>query len=69
LTFLREAPGETILVHAARADHPPVRLPPAVAGTDLVGLAGTADRRPDADGLITLPADGPAFGMWRLSDV
>ena len=27
LTFLREAPSETVLVHAARADHSPVRLP------------------------------------------
>jgi alpha-glucosidase len=24
VTFLREAPGESVLVHAARADHPPV---------------------------------------------
>lgn len=68
LTFLREAPGETILVHAARADHLPVRIPATVVGTELVGLAGTANLQTDADGLLTLPADGPAFGMWRLSE-
>lgn len=66
LTFLREAPGETVLVHAARAAHTPVQLPTSVVGTELEGLAGTPDLHADADGLITLPADGPAFTMWRL---
>ena len=66
LTFLREAPGESVLVHAARAQHPPIRLPAAVLGSELVGLAGTADLRAGADGWVTLPAGGPAFGMWRL---
>jgi alpha-glucosidase len=69
LAFLREAPGETVLVHAARANHTPIRIPAAVVGSELVGLAGTADLRADADGMIALPADGPAFGMWRLSDI
>ncbi len=69
LAFLREAPAETVLVQAARADHTPIRIPAAVVGSELAGLAGTADLRTDADGMITLPADGPAFGMWRLSDV
>ncbi|CAD5366218.1 Maltodextrin glucosidase [Rubrivivax sp. A210] len=66
ITFLREAPGESILVHAARAVHAPVRLPVAVLGAELAGIAGTADLRADADDCITLPASGPAFGMWRL---
>jgi alpha-glucosidase len=65
LTFLREAPDETVLVHAARAPHPPVRVPAAVVGSDLAGLAGAPDLRPDADGSVSLPAGGPAFGMWR----
>ena len=56
LVFLREAPGETVLVHAARADHTPIRIPAAVVGTELVGLAGTADLRAGADGMITLPS-------------
>ncbi len=68
LTFLREAPGERVLVHAARADHTPVRLPAAVVDAELAGLAGSADLCADADGLVTLPAGGPAFGMWRLGD-
>lgn len=69
LTFLCEAPGETVLVHAARAAHAPVRMPVAVVGSDLAGMAGTTDLRADADGRVTLPADGPAFGMWRLAGV
>jgi len=68
LTFLREAPGETVLVHAVRADHKPVQIPVAVVGSELAGLAGTADLRANAGGMITLPADEPAFGMWRRSE-
>ncbi|WP_216319731.1 glycoside hydrolase family 13 protein [Deinococcus aestuarii] len=69
LTFLREAPGETVLVHAARADHSSVRLPAQVVGSELAGLAGTADLRAETDGWVTLPSKGPAFGMWRLQGV
>lgn len=65
LSFLREAPGETVLVHAARAAHAPVRLPVAAVGSALQGLAGSADLQADADGWVTLPSDGPAFGLWR----
>jgi alpha-glucosidase len=65
--FLREAPGESVLVQAARADHPPVRLPTAVVGSELVGLAGTADVRAGDDGTVALPARGPAFGLWLLT--
>ena len=68
LTFLREAPGETVLVHAARADHTPIRIPAVVVGSELAGLAGTADLQADADGMINLPADGPAFGMWGTAN-
>ena len=32
LTFLREAPERAVLVHAARADHTPVRLPASLVG-------------------------------------
>jgi alpha-glucosidase len=68
LAFLREYPGETVLVHAARANHTPVQIPAAVAGPELLGLAGSADLEADVTGLITLPDDGPAFKMWRLAD-
>ncbi len=67
LTFLREAPGESVLVHAARAAHAPVRVPVSVVGARLSGLAGTADLHADPDGWVTLPATGPAFGMWTCT--
>lgn len=67
LTFLREAPDETVLVHAARADHSPVRLPRHVTGRHLVGLAGTPDLRADDEGYVTLPPGGPAVGIWRCA--
>ena len=54
-----------VLVHAARANHTPIQIPAKVVGAELAGLAGSADLWA-ADGMITLPADGPAFGMWRL---
>lgn len=68
LTFVREHPDEAVLVHAARADHTPVRLPVAVVGARLTGLAGAPDLAADDDGWVTLPAHGPAFGMWRRED-
>lgn len=67
LTFLREAPSETVLVHAARAQHDAIRIPKSVLGTQLEGLAGSSDLQADADGLVTLPGHGPAFGMWKLN--
>jgi alpha-glucosidase len=67
LTFLREAPGESILIHAARAHHKPIQIPAEIIGSDFEGLAGTEDLRRDASGMIHLPADGPSFHMWRLS--
>jgi alpha-glucosidase len=68
LTFLRESPTETVLIHAARADHTPIRIPAAVVGSELVGLAGATDLHADVDQIVSLPANGPAFGMWRLTD-
>lgn len=66
LTFLRESPHETVLVHAARTGHGPVRVPSAVVGRHLTGLAGTPDVESTGDHMITLPAgSGPSFGMWR----
>ena len=62
LTFLREAPGETVLVHAARAEHSAVRLPVRVVGTELTGLAGSPDLRADASGWVTLRPTGPPSG-------
>ncbi|MFE1316202.1 alpha-amylase family glycosyl hydrolase [Kitasatospora phosalacinea] len=64
LTYLRELGTERLLVHAARAAHPPVRLP-LPAGAD--PLYGGADPLPGTPGTpVELPSDGPAFHVWRL---
>jgi alpha-glucosidase len=67
LTFLRESPGERILVHAARATHGPVRLSAAELemeepASHILGGADLVVR----DGRVSLPADGPAFHAWRM---
>lgn len=66
LAYLRQAPGERILCLASRAGHEPVRLPLASLGCEtlepLYGGEATL-----AGGEATLPADGPAFHVWRLS--
>jgi alpha-glucosidase len=46
LTFLRESPEQSILVHAAHAEHPLVTIPAATLSHRLVGLAGTPDLDP-----------------------
>jgi alpha-glucosidase len=65
LVYLREAPGERILVQAARAPHPPVALPAELVGpgAHLLGGPGLEPRK----GQVTLPSDGPAFHAWLLS--
>lgn len=65
LAFVRERAGERLLVLAARAAHEPVRLPLGTAGTPLYGGAAIV---PGPDGTVVLPADGPAFHIWRIID-
>jgi alpha-glucosidase len=70
LVFLRESERQRLLVLAARAGHPPIRLPAAP-----LGLAGEAPNRygaapplePAPDGSVTLPGDGPTFQVWQLA--
>ncbi len=62
LTYLREHPAQTVLVHVARAPHPPVRLPLTVHDPETLygdDLVTGADQ-------VTLPADGPAVHVWRV---
>jgi len=65
LTFLREAGGESVLVHATRAPSDPVRLPARYFGRQLTGLDGTVDLVADGEQL-TLPSSGAGFDWWRL---
>jgi len=68
MTFLREHPKQRVLIHLARTDHPPVRLPLAGLGlTSLdelrrlagVAVGGTGD-------VVELPSCGPAAHAYRL---
>ncbi|MFG3709827.1 glycoside hydrolase family 13 protein [Micromonospora sp. NPDC049460] len=64
LVFLREAATGTVLVLARRAAGAPVRLGGLRAAENVYG--GAPALRPDPDGTVTLPADGPTFQAWRL---
>jgi alpha-glucosidase len=65
IAYLREAPGERLLCLATRAGGAPVRLGTAeLEAAELETLHG-GDAETDAEG-FTLPADGPAFHVWRM---
>jgi alpha-glucosidase len=67
LAYLRETPEERLLCLAARAEHEPVRLSLAelgATGADTL-YGGDAEVR---GGDLILPADGPAFHVWRMED-
>ncbi len=65
LTYLREHPDHTILIHAARAPHPPITLPTTITGTNPTPLAGSPTLTPTPDH-TTLPNHGPALSLWQL---
>jgi alpha-glucosidase len=58
IAYLRETRGERLLCLASRAPHDPITVP----FTELETLYGEDAR----DGV--LPADGPAFHIWRISN-
>ena len=65
IAYLREHGGERLLCLAARADHEPVRLPLEALGCRALDSVLGGDAL-CAAGIATLPADGPAFHVWRL---
>jgi alpha-glucosidase len=67
---VRESERQRLLVLAARAGHGPLRLPSGALGLagEAPDLYGDADPlRPDPDGFLTLPGDGPTFQLWQLA--
>jgi alpha-glucosidase len=62
IAYLRETPDERLLCLASRAPHEPVRLP----FNSLETLYGVDAEVAGSDAL--LPAEGPAFHVWRLND-
>ncbi|MDI1459975.1 glycoside hydrolase family 13 protein [Catellatospora sp. KI3] len=68
LVYLRETEAESLLVAARRDPGDPVPLPLELTpGTTLPPLYGPTELTVDADGAVTLPGDGPGFGVWRLA--
>jgi alpha-glucosidase len=63
IAYLRETRDERLLCLASRDEHAPVRLPLA---EQLETLYGADAERDGAD--VLLPAAGPAFHVWRLSN-
>jgi alpha-glucosidase len=67
IAYLRETRDERLLCLASRAPHEPVRLPlAALAAESLETLYG--EDASVSNGHAALPAEGPAFHVWRLSD-
>lgn len=69
MTYLREHPDERVLVHVARGDHDPVRLPLRALGVprarDVTTLVGEPVGDP-GDGTLLLPGGGPAAHAYLL---
>jgi alpha-glucosidase len=63
IAYLRETRDERLLCLASRDEHAPVRLPFA---EQLETLYGADVERDGAD--VLLPAAGPAFHVWRLTN-
>lgn len=64
LVFLRETARDALLVLARRAAAAPVPLVGLPAAGNVYG--GAPDLRPDGDGGVLLPGDGPTFQVWQL---
>jgi len=67
IAYLRETREERLLCLASRDDHEPVRLPlSALEARELERLYG-AEAEIDRDEAV-LPAAGPSFHVWRLTN-
>jgi alpha-glucosidase len=61
MTYLREHPEQTVLVHVTRAATSPTEIPLAVLGPDVRGCTAVAGAEPVIRGdVLVLPGDGPA---------
>jgi alpha-glucosidase len=65
IAYLRQAPGETLLCLAARAEHEPVRVPLASLEASALDTLWGEEATIDGDDAV-LPATGPSFHAWRV---
>jgi alpha-glucosidase len=67
IAYLRETRDERLLCLASRAEHEPVRVPlSALEARELETLYGAEAETDGADAV--LPATGPSFHVWRLTN-
>ncbi|HSL63816.1 MAG TPA: glycoside hydrolase family 13 protein [Gaiellaceae bacterium] len=66
IAYLRESPRERLLCLASRAASPSLNVPLAALGASVLETVEGADAELVA-GVAVLPAEGPAFHVWRLS--
>jgi alpha-glucosidase len=67
IAYMRESAGERLLCLATRDEHAPVRLPlAALRARELETLYGDDAELDSGDAV--LPATGPAFHVWRLTN-
>jgi alpha-glucosidase len=67
VVFLRESPGQRLLIRAARAATAPLELSTALLRAEsLVGIIDADDLTPAA-GTVIVPGDGPTLSIWQLS--
>jgi alpha-glucosidase len=66
LVFLREAVGERVLVHAARAAHGVVSIDAVALGATLLEPLLTHDALDGERGVVELTAKSPTLRVWRL---
>ena len=67
MTYLRQHPEETVLVHVARARHDAVSLPALALGAHVAELEPLAgEPAAVAGGRLILPADGPAASAYLV---
>ncbi len=61
ITYVREHPEQTVLVHLTRAQTAPTSVPLAALGPDVRGFTAIAGAQPRVEGdHVVLPGDGPA---------
>jgi len=67
IVYLRETGGERLLCLASRDEHAPVRLPLSGLGARELECLYGSDAELESDEAV-LPAAGPSFHVWRLTN-
>jgi len=67
IVYLRESTGERLLCLASRDEHAPVRLPLSGLGARELECLYGSDAELESDEAV-LPAAGPSFHVWRLTN-